>query len=764
MVEYVPHDIFGVDVRDNCLHLEVGKNDCGRMTVDFSFCGPNAIKVVSTRGKHKKRHCEYSVQTKNYSSFNIEQDDNLLTVKSGMFEILIHKKGNWQIDYRYMNRTLVTQYTDSSFTYNPNTVFYGMGNDASTLILNGTELVLSSSSSTPAVSPFFMSSDNFGIFINSIKPSALSFGTLRENTIVSDNNDEKFEFIFFVGDNTKNVLKTYLDTCSICSVAPASSFGTAIKFRDNYDITPNEILSCVDTLIQSGMNIRTIYLGYSYLPYKSKLGFVFDNTRFSDSVLFSRKLHDRGILLGVTVNPYISVTSTEFDECVENNTLVKDKNNDIVVFDVGNESFAILDFTHIAPRAYLQLKMDALLRAGADILECDFDFNYINHPDIEYNFRGNYELSDINNQFSKSINEAFYETTQRYKGIIDSFIVSSHGNIESNSIPLHNITSDMNANSINCAEYIRRNLINALQCAFCGYDGINFDIPSYAEYMSASISVGDSNSDSINESYTALAINGILMPHTRFISDYSNKDLVGADANVLNNLKIYNNLKSSLMPYLYAASGDSNLYAVPTIRPMSLEFSEDANCALIDYEYMLGSNLLIVPSMPLNNNENNGFYLPSGMWTEILSNTKIKGPGLVNYLPMGNQYSKAQVFVRSNSVVPLKNTNVSSEGSGTDRQLSHNLLTSITFMIYELQDNKVAGTEIYSSDMQSSGIINILKLGNKIKVLTRGFNETKRLMLVGIKNVVSTSDGIPTANTTGTLIEFNSDELLITLG
>ncbi len=764
MVEYIPHDIFSIDVRDNCLRLEVGKNDCGRMTVEFSFCGPNALKVVSTRGKRKKRHYEYSVQTKNYSSFSIEQDDDVLTVKSGMFETTIHKKGNWQIDYRYMNKTLVTQYSDASFTYNPNTFFYGMGNDASALILNGTELIVSSSSSTPTVSPFFMSSDNYGIFINSIKPSAVSFGTMRENTIVADNNDEKFEFIFFVGDNTKNILKTYLDTCSICSVAPASSFGTAIKFIDNYDITPNEIISCVDTLIQSGMNIRTVYLGYSYLPSRSKLGFVFDNTRFSDSILFSRKLHDRGVLLGITVNPYVAVTSAEFDECIENNTLVKDINNDIVVFDVGNESFAILDFTHIAPRAFLQLKMDALLRAGADILECDFDFAYINHPDIDYKFRGNFELSDINNQFSKSLNEAFYETTQRYKGIIDSFIITSHGNIEANSIPLHNISHNTGVNSISCAEYIKRNLISALQSSFCGYDAVNIDIPSYAEYMSASISAGDSNSDSINESYTALAINAILMPHTRFISDYSNKDLVGADANVLNNLKIYNNLKISLTPYLYASSGDSNLYGVPTIRPMALDYPEDSNCALIDYEYMLGSNLLVVPSMLLNSNENNGFYIPDGVWTEILSNTKIKGPGIVNYLPMGNQYSKCQVFVRSNSVIPLKNTNVSTEGNGTDRQLSHNLLNNITFMVYELQENKVAGTEIYSSDMQSSGIVNILRLGNKIKVLTRGFNETKRLMLVGIKNVVSTSDGIPTANATGTLIEFSSDELLITLG
>lgn len=770
MLEYVPHDIFNIDVRDNCLKFEVGKNESGRMCIEFSFCGPNAIKVSSIRGKHKKRTTSSYISTKPYSSFTLEQTDSMIILKAGMFEIDIHKNTTWQVDYIYMGNLLTTQYTDSSFTYNPDCVFYGIGNDNSNYLLNNSDIRLSSTEENPTISQFFMSSDNWGIMLNSNHNANISFGTIRENTIIVDNNDEHFEFIMFVGNSPKNLLKDYLDISSNNFISPSGSFGTAIKLHDNYDITANELITYIDSLIQSGFVISALYLGYSYLPSKSKLGFTFDNTRFSDSLAFSRKLHDRGILLGVTVNPYISAISEDFDECYENNTMVKDSDDNIVIFEEGNESFAILDFTHIAPRSYLQLKLDSLLRSGVDILECDFNPRYISDPSIKYSFRGNYDSETIANQFTKSINEAFYETTSRYKGVINSFIVSSVGSFNSNIVPLHNITNTTHTanygyiGSTNCAEYMRQTLNSVLKHAGVGYDAINVDIPSYATFVNSSISAGDSDMDSINESYTALAINSAMVPHMRILTDNSNKDFTGIDTGILNELKTYLNLKNSMLPYLYATSGDSNLYGTPSVRPMFLEFGNDTNCSTINYEYMLGTNLLVVPSVPLNDSDNSGFYIPNGNWTELLSNTKIKGPGIVNYIPMGNRYSKCQIFVRPNSIIPLLNSNVTAEGNGTDRAMHPNLLNNLTFMVYELQDSVVAATEVYASDMQASGVINILRKGNKIKVLTRGFGDNKRIMLSGINNIVSTSDGIPQSTPSGTLIEFNSTELMITLG
>lgn len=767
MIEYIPHDIYSVEVKDSVVKIETGKNDAGRMSFDFSFCGPNAIKVTSVRSKHKKRTLDTSISPKIYTSFSMEENDNIITLKSGMFQIDIHKNNNWQVDYYYLGQLLTTQFTDASFTYNSNDVFYGLGDENNSFILNGLDYSMGITPNDRTTSQLIMCSNHFGIFVNSIRPTNVSIGTIRENTILFDNESEKFEFIFLVGENSKTILKNYTDTITNTFVSPAKSFGTAIKFNDNFAISSEDIINYVDSLTQNGLHINTVYLGYSYLPNKSILGFNFDSKRFSDPSVFCRKLHDRGIHIGVSVNPYIAVLSDEFDECCENNTLVRDNDNNYVVFDIGNESFGILDFTHIAPRSYLQLKLDALMRLGVDVIECDFDFSYINDPSINYNFRGNFDKNDINNQFSRSMNEAYYEATSRINGLVDSYIVSSHGTYTSNSIPIHNTTSESisNIGSSNCALYLRDTLNKALKCSMVGYDAICADIPSYASFINASISSGDNNTNSINESFTAMAIDLALLPHYRILTDDSRKDLAGMDSKVLNDIRTVLNLKNSLLPYLFATSGDSNLYGTPSMRPMTLEFPMDVNCLGIDYEYMLGSNLLVVPSMPIEATNGAGFYIPDGTWTEIFTNTKISGPGIVNYIPMGDYYTKCQIFVKPNSVIPMRNITNTTEGTGHDRGgIRRTLLSNLTFMIYELQEGKVAGTEVYSEDMLASGIINILRKGNKIKVLTKGFTDTKRIIFNGITNIVSSSEGMPQVTNNGSLIEFNGDELMITLG
>lgn len=766
MTEYIPHDIYSIEVKDSVIKIEIGKNEAGRMGLEFSFCGPNSIRVVSTRSKHNTRYINSAITPKAYTSFTVEQTDTMLSLKSGMFQIDIHKTGNFQIDYYYLGQLLTSQYTDASFTYQPSDVFYGIGDDSS-FILNGTEYSTGVSSANRTTSQLIMCSNHYGIFVNDIRTTKVSVGTFRENTLLIDNNAERFEYIFIVGESSKAILKNYTDVVTSNLVSPAKSFGTAIKFNDNFTIKADDIVYYVDSLIQSGLSINTIYLGYCYLPKSSILGFTFDAERFSDPAGFCRKIHDRGIHIGVTVNPYIAVLSDEFDECCENNTLVKDVNNDNVIYDIGSESFGILDFTHIAPRSYLQLKIDALIRLGVDIIECDFDFNYITDPSIDYKFRGNFNKADITNQFSKSMNEAYYEATSRIKGMVDSYIVTSHGSYTSTTIPVHNLTdcSINNIGSVNCAAYINKILSRALNCSMIGYDAICADIPSYASFINASISAGDNNPNSINESYTAMAINLAMLPHYRITTDDSKKDLAGMDAKVLSDIKAILNLKNSLLPYLFATSGDSNLCGTPTLRPMTMEFPMDGNCVEINYEYMLGSNLLVVPSVPLSMANGAGFYLPDGKWTEILSNTKISGPGIVNYIPMGEYYTKCQIFVKQNSIIPLRNLNNTTEGTGTERSsIRRRLLNNLTFMVYELQDSIVAASEVFSEDMQTSGVINILRKGNKIKVLTKGFGDSKRIMLNGINNVVSASEGMPQMASSGTMIEFNSDELMITLG
>lgn len=113
------------------------------------------------------------------------------------------------------------------------------------------------------------------------------------------------------------------------------------------------------------------------------------------------------------------------------------------------------------------------------------------------------------------------------------------------------------------------------------------------------------------------------------------------------------------------------------------------------------------------------------------------------------------VFVRPNSIIATTH----SDGTTNDDDLNH-----ITFTAFELVDNLVSAIEIYSYDATKSGVINILKKGKVITVRTDGFGSDKKIVLSGLKNVVSVSESMPEINAKGTVINFNSKELVITLG
>ena len=92
------------------------------------------------------------------------------------------------------------------------------------------------------------------------------------------------------------------------------------------------------------------------------------------------------------------------------------------------------------------------------------------------------------------------------------------------------------------------------------------------------------------------------------------------------------------------------------------------------------------------------------------------------------------------------------------------ILNNITFTVFELAENEIAATEVFSADGSRSAVINILKEGNKITVRTDGFGANKHIIFNGLKNVVSVSESIPSTSDFGTTIDFSSKELVITLG
>jgi alpha-glucosidase (family GH31 glycosyl hydrolase) len=65
----------------------------------------------------------------------------------------------------------------------------------------------------------------------------------------------------------------------------------------------------------------------------------------------------------------------------------------------------------------------------------------------------------------------------------------------------------------------------------------------------------------------------------------------------------------------------------PIMRPMLLEYPNDKTCWFLDQQYMLGSDLLVAPVFGESDVD---FYVPSGVFTNILTGTEVSGPAWVS--------------------------------------------------------------------------------------------------------------------------------------
>src|SRR5258708_3507120 len=112
--------------------------------------------------------------------------------------------------------------------------------------------------------------------------------------------------------------------------------------------------------------------------------------------------------------------------------------------------------------------------------------------------------------------------------------------------------------------------------------------------------------------------------------------------------KRYIETRYRLLPYIYTGIEESARTGVPLMRPMFLEFPNDADLAVKDTEFMFGRSLLVAPKV-WNFMDKYSVSLPVGDWYDYWSGAKIAGGQSVQVDP---QLDTLPVYVRAGSIIP----------------------------------------------------------------------------------------------------------------
>ena len=757
-----PYQIDSVYYVDNTLRIGcdcqafsetlTGCKDCfkdakGRITVSVFSPASNiiSIKVLSHHAEPKTKG--YSVIELSPSGFGtLDDSGEYFVFKSGHLEARISKK-IFEIKFFYCGTELLKQNanmpiyyktdsgSESYYTLSSNAILgasvdlkpkeniYGLGGAGASIIRNGQIVKCNTIESRAGAEhiPFILSGSRYGLFVNTNRPVTFDVGS-DSGTLNFEVEGEELEYSIIAGDTSMQILEIFSQLNGRIPALSYSTGGISVALNDDEKLTAQQILDAVKNARAAGVNIKELWIGNSWRPDYAPYGFTFDAVRFPDPGGFAKTIADMGIILGLSVNPFISERAPEFIELLDSGLLVSFPDGRAVLCDAEKGGVAMLDLNIPEARSWFINACSALAREGFSVFESNYTYS------MTQAFEKACGKRDYLLNFTSILNSALSDVSARERGRYGSFIIADSISSGDQQSPYSNIYTTLKADYCDLNAAIK----NAVSYGLTGFGGLNIDIPEQ-----------ELNDPRLFDRYVGFAS---YVPHSRFKGTLRFLE----NARTLESLKAFSAIRTGLAPYNYSSLCESVKYGTPVIRAMSLEFTGDPVAETIDSQYMLGASLLVTPVVTPGDSVR--VYIPAGIWTDFMTHEKIQGPRFITRKVIANS---VPVFARPNSIIPTR-TPDSNSGIGS--------LDNLTFTCFGLSQGAPAACEVFADGGQASGIISAEVSGNKIIVRTQNLGGTKHLVLSGIFNVVGLSESVPEKLSYGTSIEFLSNELVISLG
>jgi alpha-D-xyloside xylohydrolase len=106
-------------------------------------------------------------------------------------------------------------------------------------------------------------------------------------------------------------------------------------------------------------------------------------------------------------------------------------------------------------------------------------------------------------------------------------------------------------------------------------------------------------------------------------------------------------LRMSLIPYLYSAFNEYHETGNPVVRPLTLDYPDDANLAKIDDQFMFGPSLMVAPMV--EGESKRSVYFPRGNWVDFYTDERIEGGRRVD---ITKPVEQIPLYIKDNTLLP----------------------------------------------------------------------------------------------------------------
>lgn len=608
-----------------------------------------------------------------------DEKDSLIFTSDKAKVIISKKKGKYELRF-YFDDVLKTTslfkslgyivsnqavYMKEELTINYDEYIYGLGERFTPFVKNGQVVDIynkdggTGSEQSYKNIPFYISNQNYGILVNT--PDCVSFEIASEKVsrVQFSVTGESLHYYFIGGYDMKEVLQNYTYLTGKPSLPPTWSFGLwlSTSFLTDYDEdTVNEF---IDGMIERDIPLDVFHFDCCWMDEFEWCNFKWNEKTFPNPEAMLNRIHEKGIKVCVWINPYIGQKSSLFKEGMDKGYLLKREDGTIWQWDMWQAGMGLVDFTNPEATSWYLSYLEKLIDMGVDSFKTDFGERI--PTDVKY-----YDNSDVNrmhNYYTQLYNEAVYNLLKSKKGEKEAVLFARSATVGGQQFPVY-WGGDCVSKYSSMAESLR--------------GGLSFTLSRFGYWSHDIGGFEDGCSADLYKRWTQF---GLLSTHSRYhgSGEYKVPWRYGEEAVAVT--RKFTKLKCALMPYLYSEANYTAKSGVPMMRAMVLEFNEDLNTHCLDRQYMLGKNLLVAPIF--NENGHVSYYLPEGVWTNILTNKVYHGNC---WYKETYDYMTLPLLARENSVIV---TSLNCKSAHYD-YLENNIIC-----LYEIKDDHIINENVY---------------------------------------------------------------------
>lgn len=706
------------------------------ITTEFSSPAKDVIHVKAYRFKGRRPlDPVFSIYGDKVTTSVTEETADFISLENGDLKVSVDKSINGEMVFSRKGKRLtsIVQRLSGHITKSDGSVYmsehlslgvgetiYGLGERFTSFVKNGQVVDIwnedggTSSEQAYKNIPFYLSSAGYGVFV--ADPGKVSFEVASEvvTTVQFSTPGEVLEYYIITGETLKDVLVNYTSLTGKPALPPPWSFGLWLTTSFTTDYDEETVNSFVDGMQERKIPLHVFHFDCFWMKEYQWVDFTWDEDKFPDPVGMLTRLKAKGLHICVWINPYIAQKSKLFDEGMEHGYLVRTPQGDVWQWDRWQAGMGLVDFTNPEAVSWYQSKLKVLLDMGVDTFKTDFG----ERIPINVVYHDNSDATKMHNYYTHLYNKAVFELLEQERGKHDALLFARSATAGGQQFPVH-WGGDSSATYESMAETLRGGL--SLSCS--GFGFWSHDIGGFEKTATPDL-------------FKRWVAFGLLSSHSRLHGNESYRVPWNYDDEASLVLKHFTELKSSLMPYIFAQSCITHKTGIPLMRPMVLEFPTDPACTYIDRQYMLGDSLLVAPIFSENGAVS--YYVPQGRWTNFLTGEIVEGP---RWREEKHDYFTLPLMVRENSVVAV---------GANNQKPDYEYKANVTFHVFSLTSN--AACQIYNASGEEDASMAIKKTDTGYEITYTGKTNPWNVLLRTVSKIGSISVGSFSTTELGILI------------